>query len=103
MTTYSATYLSAAKRPPNSTGAFLFTALFLVLAAIAVLSVPLFHQASPPRIYIQGGSVHGDFKHGPDGPQARNCLEQHGIGPIFRENNGTDFHFLCRSDMGRMV
>ena len=42
MTTYSTTYLSAAKRPPNPTGAFLFTALILVLAAIAVLNVPCF-------------------------------------------------------------
>ena len=63
-TTCSTTYLSAAKRPPNPTGAFLFTALILVLAAIAVLNVPLFHQAAPPpRIYIQGGSVHGDYGH----------------------------------------
>jgi len=40
-TTCGTIYLSAEKRPPNSTGAFLFTALILVLAAIAVLSVPL--------------------------------------------------------------
>ncbi len=100
-TTYSTAYLSAAKRPPNSTGAFLFTALILVLAVIAVLNVPLFHQAAPPpSIYIQGGSVHGDFAHGPAGDQTRNCLKQHGTSYIFREHNGSTFHFLCQSDMG---
>ena len=35
-----------------------------------------------------------------EGVQARNCLEQHGTGPIYRETNGNTFHFLCRSDMG---
>ena len=102
MTTYRAAYPSAAaKRPPNSTGAFLFTVLILVLAVIAVWNVPLIHQAaSPPRIYIQGGSDHGDYAHGDEGEQARNCLEQHGTGILFREHNGNTFHFLCQNDMG---
>ena len=33
--------------------------------------------------------------------RARNCLEQHGTGPIYRETNGNTFHFLCQSDSGQ--
>ena len=73
-TTYSTVHLSAEKRPPNSTGAFLFMALILVWTAIAVLN-------------------------GPAGEQARNCPKQHGTGTIFREHNGNTLHFLCQSDM----
>lgn len=93
-------YSSSRKRPTNHrSGAFLLSLLALIaLIATLVLLMPRRLQAA--KITIVAGSAHGNVAHGPEGDQARNCLEQHGTSLIFLEPDGITFHFLCQSDSG---
>jgi len=84
-------------RPSKTMGVFLFV---LLLAIAVATAAPLLNQAKTPPIVIRGGSAHGDFAHGDEGTQARNCLEQHGTSSIYLEPDGRTFHFLCQSDSG---
>jgi hypothetical protein len=92
-------YIASPKRPDTCRGAFLLIVMltFLLVAAIVAV-IPLHYQAK--GITIRAGSSHGNYAHGDEGPQARNCLEQHGISLVYREPNGIVFHFLCQSDDG---
>ena len=88
---------ASGKRPSDLMGAFL---IMVLIAAIAAIAIPLYNQAKAPVIVIQSGSAHGDYAHGDEGPQARNCLQQHGTSHIFLEPDGVTYHFLCQGDSG---
>jgi hypothetical protein len=85
------------KRPSDLMGAFL---IMVLIAAIAAIAIPFHNQAKAPVIVIQSGSAHGDYAHGDEGPQARNCLQQHGTSHIFLEPDRVTYHFLCQGDSG---
>jgi hypothetical protein len=88
---------ASGKRPSSLMGAFL---IMVLIAAIAAIAIPLYNQAKARVIVIRSGSAHGDYAHGDEGPQARNCLQQHGTSHIFLEPDGVTYHFLCQGDSG---
>ena len=88
---------ASGKRPSDLMGAFL---IMVLIAAIAAIAIPLYNQAKAPVIVIRSGSAHGNYAHGDEGPQARNCLQQHGTSHIFLELDGVTYHFLCQGESG---